>query len=275
MSAAGDVMQIDTESSLPLARFDILRQHDGLVHAVSTRHGGVSQGAFASLNLGRVVGDDPQSVETNYQRLAEAAGVPRVKLTTTWQVHSNRILRATSENVGGMIDKADGLVTDLPGLPITQRYADCTPVLIYDPRRHAAGVAHAGWRGAVAGVSAALVQAMVEQFNSDPADLVAAVGPAIGPCCYEVGPEVVAAAGAVFAPIRSQVLLDQARPANGAAPAVHFDLWRANQWQLQQAGVQCVEVAGICTRCQRDTFFSHRGDHGKTGRFGAVMMLRS
>ena len=178
-----------------------------------------------------------------------------------------------------MIDKADGVVTDVPGLPITQRYADCTPVLVYDPRRHAVGVAHAGWRGTVAGVTPALVQAMASHFGSDPADLVAAVGPAIGPCCYEVGPEVVEAAGAVFAAVRGEVLLTQQPPLNGngasgaARPVIHFDLWRANQWQFEQAGVQQIEVAGICTRCQRATFFSHRGDHGKTGRFGAVAML--
>ena len=88
-------MQIDTESTIPLAHFDNLRQHAGLIHAVSTRHGGVSQGAFASLNLGRVVGDDAESVETNYQRLADAVGVPRAVMTTTWQVHSDRIVRAT------------------------------------------------------------------------------------------------------------------------------------------------------------------------------------
>ena len=274
-------MQIDTDSSIPLARFDTLRQYTGLVHAVSTRHGGVSRGAFASLNLGRVVGDDAESVETNYQRLADALDVPRAGMTTTWQVHSDRIVRATRDNAGGMIDKADGVVTDVPGLPITQRYADCTPVLVYDPRRHAVGVAHAGWRGTVAGVTPALVQAMVEHFGSDPTDLIGAVGPAIGPCCYEVGPEVVDAASAVFAAVRSEVLLTKSRSLNGngaadaAQPAIHFDLWRANQWQFEQAGVQQVEVAGICTRCQRDIFFSHRGDHGVTGRFGAVAMLRA
>ncbi len=94
------IMQIDTDSTLPLARFDTLRQHAGLIHAVSTRHGGVSHGAFASLNLGRVVGDDAESVETNYRRLADAVGVPRTAMTTTWQVHSNRILRADARERG-------------------------------------------------------------------------------------------------------------------------------------------------------------------------------
>ena len=273
-------MQIDTETLVPLARFDNLRQHAGLVHAISTRQGGVSEGQFASLNLGRVVGDDADNVETNYQRLADALDVPRAGMTTTWQVHSDRIVRATRENAGGMIDKADGVVTDVPGLPITQRYADCTPVLIYDPRVHAAGVAHAGWRGTVAGVTPALVQAMVEQFGSDPADLVAAVGPAIGPCCYEVGPEVVDSVQAVFGVVSADLLRRRNIVSNGNGAAgvgrqsVHFDLWRANQWQFEQAGVRHIEVAGVCTRCHRETFFSHRGDNGTTGRFGAVMMLR-
>lgn len=268
-------MEIDRTAPLPLARFDSLRPQTGLVHAVSTRHGGVSQGHFATLNLGRAGGDDPDHVETNTRRLADAAGVPRSAMTTTWQVHSNHIVLATRDNAGGMIDKADGLVTDVPGLPITQRYADCTPVLVYDPRRHAVGLAHAGWRGVVAGVTPALVQAMVQHFGCDPGDLLAAVGPAIGPCCYEVGDEVIEAAGQAFASLRGEVLLQQpaAGPANGPR-AVHFDLWRATQWQLAQAGVQQIEVAGLCTRCHRDTFFSHRGDHGKTGRFGALAMLR-
>lgn len=262
-------MLIDRDAMLPLARFDSLQAQAGLVHAVSTRLGGVSQGHYASLNLGPVGGDDAASVETNYRRLAAALDVPRAGMTTTWQIHSDRIVRATPANAGGMIDKADGVVTDTPGLPITQRYADCTPVLVYDPRRHAAGVAHAGWRGTLAGVTPALVRAMVREFGSDPGDLLAAIGPAIGPCCYEVGAEVVEAARGTLVALPGHALLT-----NGGG-AVHFDLWRANQWQLQQAGVQQIEVAGICTRCRRETFFSHRGDQGKTGRFAAVMMLKA
>jgi len=175
--------------------------------------------------------------------------------------------------VGGMLDKADGIITDTPGLPLTQRYADCTPLIVYDPRRHAAGLGHAGWRGTVAGMAAALVQAMTASFGSDPGELVAVVGPAIGPCCYEVGPEVVDAARAAF-PATDTLLTKPANGANGAAQP-HFDLWAANRWQLQQAGVGQIEVAGICTRCQRGTFFSHRGDGPVTGRFGAVVMLRA
>lgn len=269
---------IDTMSQLPLVRFSSLYRYEGLAHGVSTRQGGVSAGPFASLNLGWTVGDARENVEANYRRLAMALGVPRRDLTTTWQVHGSRIVRAQLEDRGSMIDKADGIVTDVPELPLSQRYADCTPVLVYDPRRHAAGLVHAGWRGTVAGASSALVTAMVDEFGSDPEHLVAVVGPAIGPCCYRVGPEVVDAVRWAW-PAAGQWLVPVAGDAPERDPVtnggLHFDLWEANRWQLAQAGVQQIEVAGICTCCSREVFFSHRGDQGRTGRFAAVMMLRS
>lgn len=258
--------------SLPLLRFPSLAAFPGLVHAVSTRQGGVSTGSYASLNLSTSTGDSRENVDANYRRLAAALDLPRERFTTTWQVHGTLVVRATHDNAGGMIAQADGIITDTPGLPLTQRYADCTPLIIYDPKRHAAGLGHAGWRGTVAGMATALVNAMTGAFGSDPADLVAVIGPAIGPCCYQVGPEVVDAVRAAF-PVADALL---SIPANGAAsPASsHFDLWAASRWQLEQAGVGQMETAGICTRCRRDLFFSHRGDGPQTGRFGAVVMLK-
>lgn len=255
--------------ALPLLHFASLTAFPGLVHAVSTRHGGVSTGSYASLNLSTSTGDSRENVEANYRRLAAALDMPRDRFTTTWQVHGVHVARATAENAGGMIDKADAIITDRPDLPLTQRYADCTPLIVYDPRRHAAGLAHAGWRGAVAGMATTLVQAMTAAYGSDPADLVGVIGPAIGPCCYEVGPEVIEKVEQAF-PASAALLRP---PANGGSP--HLDLWAANRWQLEQAGVGQIETAGICTRCQRTTFFSHRGDGPQTGRFGAVIMLRA
>ncbi len=258
--------------TLPLLRFPSLAAYPGLVHAVSTRQGGVSTGSYASLNLSTSTGDSRENVDANHRRLAAALDLPRERFTTTWQVHGTHVVRATAQTVGGMLDKADGIVTDTPGLPLTQRYADCTPLIVYDSRRYAVGLGHAGWRGTVAGMATALVQAMTAQFSSDPADLVAVIGPAIGPCCYEIGQEVVDEVRRAF-PSANSLL---SRPANGAAASSgwHFDLWAANRWQLDQAGVAQVEVAGICTRCQHETFFSHRGDGPVTGRFGAVVMLK-
>jgi hypothetical protein len=257
---------------LPLLRFPSLAAFPGLVHAVSTRQGGVSPEPYASLNLSTSTGDSRENVDANYWRLAEALGMQRERFTTTWQVHGTHVVRATADTVGGMLDKADGIITDIPGLPLTQRYADCTPLIFYDPHRHAVGLGHAGWRGTVAGMAAALVHAMTATFRSNPGDLVAVVGPAIGPCCYEVGQEVVDAVRAAF-PAADTLLTKPANGTDGAAQQ-HFDLWSANHWQLQQAGVGQIEVAGVCTRCRRETFFSHRGDSGLTGRFGAVVMLK-
>jgi YfiH family protein len=263
----------------PLVQFASLARWPGLVHGVSTRDGGVSCGPFASLNLGWTVGDQRDRVETNYQLLCVALGISRDHLTTTWQVHGQHIVPAAAGDRGSMIAKADGIITDVPNLPITQRYADCTPVLVYDGRRHAVGMAHAGWRGTVAGVSAALVRAMVTAYGSQATDLVAVVGPAIGPCCYEVGPEVVAAVRQAFPEAGHLLIRQPASPDNGQGDPgpgrLHLDLPEANRWQLARAGVDQIEVSGICTRCQRDVYFSHRGDGGHTGRFAAVMMLES
>ena len=276
-------------NDVPLVRFDSLSAFDGLIHAVSTRQGGVSSGYLSSLNLGKTVGDDPENVEINHRRLAEALGVRRDHFTTTWQVHSQRVLEATKEHRGTLIDQADGIITNQVDLPLTQRFGDCTPILIYDPFHHAVGLAHAGWRGTVAGMAGSLVQAMVTHYGSDPEKLAAVVGPAIGPCCYEVGDEVVDAVRQAF-PDTAPVLRaswhssseDQSgveagkhnSGANGHASRLHFNLWEANRWQLAQAGVRQIEVACVCTSCRRDLYFSHRGDHGRTGRFGAVVMLK-
>jgi hypothetical protein len=271
---------------LPLLRFESLAGFDGLTHAVSTRHGGVSRGHWSSLNLGKTVGDDPAHVEINHRLFAQAAGVRREHFTTTWQVHGRHVLHATAQHRGTLIGQADGIMTDQPEVPLTQRFADCTPILVYDSVRHAVGLAHAGWRGTVAGMAGALVAAMAERYGSDPADLVAVVGPAIGPCCYEVGEEVVDAVRSSFVePGRllhapSHVVTDPAGTnlhgrgsSNGRSSRLHFDLWEANRLQLAEAGVLQIEVARLCTSCRRDLFFSHRGDHGRTGRFGAVVML--
>lgn len=264
---------MNTLNTLPLTRFPSLSALSGLVHGVSTRQGGVSEGPFASLNLGWTVGDERAAVEANYRRLAEALALPRQHLTTTWQVHGNRVVRAHLEDRGTMLGQADGIITDVPNLPLTQRYADCTPVLVYDPKRQAVGLAHAGWRSTAGGVSVALVRAMIDSFGSDPGDLVAVIGPAIGPCCYEVGPEVEEAVVRAWQVGPSWLSRKgSAGPSNGRAL---LDLWEANRWQLAWAGVGSVEVAGICTRCRKDLYFSHRGDHGRTGRFAVVAMLKS
>jgi YfiH family protein len=167
--------------------------------------------------------------------------------------------------VGTVLPETDALLTKVPGVSLLMRFADCSSVFFFDPVRRVVGIAHAGWRGAAVGCVRATVRTMMEQFGCDPADVWAGIGPTIGPCCYEVGPEVVEAVQAACPP-RADVV----RYTNGRA---HLDLPGAVHAQLQVAGVERIEDCGLCTACRVDEFFSHRAERGRTGRFGVAMGL--
>ncbi len=195
-----------------------------------------------------------------------AVDLSTASLSQVWQIHSAEVVRADSPQRAGDPVKADGMVTAQPGLTLLMRFADCVPILIFDPVRVAIGVAHAGWLGTVRGVSLELVRTMIREFGSRPEDLIAGLGPSIGPDHYPVGPEVAAQVEAAFGSYAGQLLL----PRDGQ---VAFDLWSANRWQLESTGIGSVEVAGICTACNLEDWYSHRGERGQTGRFGAVLAL--
>jgi len=235
-------------------------------HGVFTRLGGVSREPFASLNLSLSVPDDPQAVMENRDRFYAAMGVERSAAVRTIQVHGAHVAAAGRADVSIVQPATDGLVTTTPNLPLVMAFADCTPIMLYDPVRVAAGIAHAGWRGTVAGVCQAAVQRMVEAFGCRPADIRAAIGPAIGPCCYEVGPEVVTAVTAALG--RTDGLF---RPGPNGRP--HLNQWAANERALRQAGVRQIEQAELCTACHVDEFYSHRAENGRTGRFGAIIVI--
>lgn len=246
--------------------FPSLEAFGELTHAVTGRHGGVSTGPYATLNLGRGLGDDPAAVEENTRRVCAALAVRREHLTSPRQRHTANVRQVGLADRGRQFDGFDVLVTDQAEVPLLMVYADCTPVLIYDPVRRALALVHSGWRGTVLGAARAAVEALKASFGSRPADLVAAIGPSIGPCCYRVGDDVTGAVRASFD--RADELLP-VRPYG----VRHFDLWAANRRWLQDAGVRQIEVAGLCTACHTDEFYSHRAEGGKTGHFGALMML--
>ena len=237
-----------------------------LQHAILTRRGGVSPRPWASLNLGGTVGDDPDRVGANLQRAMEATGLRSGSLFQVWQVHSAEVARADGPQPDRSSIKADAIVTNRTGVTLLMRFADCVPILIFDPVRSAIGMAHAGWLGTVRGVATALVRNMTREFGSEPGDLLAALGPSIGPDHYPVGPEVAAQVESSFGPAAPEHLRKQ----NGS---LIFDLWSANRWQLESGGIRSVEVSGICTACHLNDWYSHRGEHGQTGRFGAVIAL--
>ena len=215
--------------------------------AFSTRQGGVSEGAYASLNLGRLTEDEPERVEENRRRLCASVGADAEALTLNRQRHSATVHRAHPGRRG---EPGDGLWTDEPGVPMLKLTADCVPVAIArTDGGPALGLLHAGWRGLSEGIVAAGVRAL------GGGRLAAAVGPAIGPCCYEVGPEV----AGLFDP-------DLTRGRK-------LDLWSATERALRAAGVEHVEHFDLCTACHPELFFSHRRDAGRTGRQGVIGLV--
>jgi len=251
--------------SVVLYRFEGLSEAEGLVHAVLSRIGGVSRGLYATLNLGHTVGDDLAAVEENHRRALGALGVEPRRVVSPYQVHGARVGVVGRAHLGTVQPATDALVTSVPAVPLLMRFADCAPVLFFDPVRRVVGIAHAGWRGVVAGVIGATVRTMTERLGCDPADLWAGIGPTIGPCCYAVGPEVAVAVEEACPPGADMV--------HDADGRIYLDLPAAVQAQLRAAGVEQIEDAGLCTACHVDEFFSHRAEHGRTGRFGVVMEL--
>jgi hypothetical protein len=240
----------------------------GVHHGIFTRHGGVSTGHLASLNLGGNVGDVPEHVRENHRRMFAVLGLPGERAGSVWQVHSARVVLVDRPAYGRRwISAADAMITDQPDVPLTMRFADCAPILFADPVRGAVGIAHAGWRGTVQGVAAATVRAMRRAFDTRPADLLAIIGPSIGPDRFQVGAEVVEAAYRYFGADAGLFTKDPEEMTS------YFDLWSAIQLDLQRAGVEKIQIAGVCTILHRDDFFSHRAERGRTGRFGAVISL--
>jgi len=181
------------------------------------------------------------------------------------QAQADQVAIVTRATRGALIQNVDALITRARGIPLLLRFADCVPILFCDAKRNAIGIAHAGWRGTVAKIATKTLRAMRASFGTNPRDVIASIGPAIGPCCYAVGEDVAAQARAAFPD--AGVLIKQA---NGAT---HFDLWEANAWQLREQGVAQIEIARICTAEYTDDFYSHRGEKGKAGRFGAVIAI--
>lgn len=223
--------------------------------AFSTRQGGVSEGAFSSLNLGILTEDDPARVIENRTRLCDAMGADPDGATMAWQRHGANVTRAQPRGIvmpGTVYDHCDGLWSDEPGRAMLLLTADCMPIVLARSNREApaVGILHAGWRGLLAGIVASGVRAL------GALDLVAAIGPSIGPCCYEVGEE-------VAIPFREAFGEDVAREGR-------LDLWTSAERALRAAGVVQVERCDLCTSCDSDRFFSHRRDSGKTGRQGVI-----
>lgn len=224
---------------------------DAFPHGFTTRTGGVSPAPWDSLNLGGAVGDAPARVEENWRRLEVATGLGFARVR---QVHGARVIRADEPCAAA--EEADAVVSLRPGLAACVSVADCVPVLLADPGSGAVAAVHAGWRGTLARAAAEGVRALAREAGAPPGRLLAAVGPSIGPCCYEVSADLAE---------RFRLELGEVVGGDGAA---RLDLWAANRRVLEEAGLrpERIEVLGRCTSCEGDLFFSHRRDAGRTGR---------
>ena len=218
----------------------------GYVVGFTTRTGGVSEGPYASLNLGRSTGDDVERVDENRRRACAELGVDAGALTVNRQIHSTLVNRAAAGVQG---EQGDGLFSDEPRLPMLALSADCVPIVLAARAGRRLAVLHAGWRGLAAGVVAAGAAAVRD--GSD-AELVAVVGPSAGPCCYEVGDEV-------------SERFDPDLTSDG-----RLDLWSAAERLLGAAGVARVDRVDLCTICSPDLFFSHRRDGRPRGVQGVI-----
>jgi len=237
-------------------------------HAVFTRQGGVSPEPWGSLNVGGTVGDDLERVRKNRNLSLNALGRNPESVFDVWQVHSADAVCANAPRPEGeSLRQADIILTDKRDVTLFMRFADCVPILFHDPRKGVVGVAHAGWMGTLRDVAGSTVKAMEAQYDSNPADIITGIGPSIGPDHYEIGADVILQVMQKFGDDSEQVLKSH----DGK---IHFDLWKTNQILLEDAGVRKIEIAGICTACHTDDWFSHRAEKGRTGRFGALISLQ-
>ena len=239
-----------------IGQFDLVCTDSRILHAFSTRIGGVSTPPFDTLNLGINTDDVPDHVRDNRSRFLNLLHLAGDQLAIPRQIHGNRIVPV---NMAGEYADTDAVLTDIPGIVLTIQVADCLPVFLYDPGRLCIGLVHAGWKGTANEITLQAVRAMISVYHSDPADIRAFIGPSIGPLCYEVSDD-------VKYQFKNDYVHDN-----------HLDLWQCNRDQLLQGGVQAhqIQISGICTHCHSSLFFSHRADRGKTGRMMAVMMIKT
>jgi YfiH family protein len=256
-------MPFSEQNGLRYYQFDTLKVR----HAIFTRHGGTSAEPWMSLNVGGTVGDEIEHDRKNRFLSFETLNCDPNSIFDVWQVHSADVAFADEpRDLNKPDQKADIILTDRPEVTLFMRFADCVPIMFHDPVKGVIGVSHAGWQGTVHDVAGATVKAMTERYGSNPSDIIACIGPSIGPDHYEVGVDVILQVQKLFGQDSGQVL----RPQDGR---IHFNLWRANQYLLERAGVKQIELAGICTACHTEDWFSHRAEKGKTGRFGALISL--
>jgi len=263
-----------TGDDIPYYSFNTFPDNGQVQHAIFTRQGGISLAPYDSLNLSISVPDANYNVLINRSRAYGTHNRMSNTLVHAHLTHGSDVAIVSQKEYGQYVGPVDGLITSEPGCGLTMNYADCAPIFLYDPDRNTIGLGHAGWRGAVKDLPGAMVRAMQRAYGSDPAELIAGIGPCIGPCCYEVGEPVITAVRSSFGDADTLLLISDDENKDGLAEArPNFDLPEANRRQLARAGVKSIELSNLCTACRTDLFYSHRAEKGRTGRFGSLLIL--
>jgi polyphenol oxidase len=273
----GDKEIIQEEvNGVPFIKYQLFKDYQNELLAVfSTKLGGVSDGIFHSMNLAFGRGDDDQKVLENFKLFSNAIKVDHNRMVFSSQHHHNRIRVVTQEDIGKGIDRErdyediDGLITNIPRIPLVTFHADCAPIYFYDPQKKAIGLAHAGWQGSALEIAGNMVDQMKEQFQTDPQNLLVAIGPCICGDCYEVGEDVKKEFDQLDLDGISFMRADNERK------KYFLDIGKANQMILIAHGVQEKNIclSNMCTMENLGMFFSHRGNNGKRGTQLAVMEI--
>ena len=262
-------------NGIPYISFNALEQTGMVVNAFSTRQGGVSVGCLESMNLGFNRGDLDENVLKNHKIFAKAVGFPYENIVTTNQTHTTNVRVVTKEDCGKGITKdrdysdVDGLITDVPGIVLTTYYADCVPLYILDPVNKAIGLSHSGWKGTVKRIGDNTLKLMNENYGTNPKDVICCIGPSICQDCYEISEDVANEFINEFGK-NNKILYNKG---NGN---YQLNLWESVKQVFLDAGVEYdnIYTTDICTCCNKDELFSHRGHHGKRGNLAAFLMLK-
>ena len=267
-------MRIEKKGEVELVVFDNLNQTKLVKHCFTTRHGGVSQGYFGSMNMGLTRGEDRELVLENYKILGDAMGFSKENYVTSQQTHTTNVRRITAADKGkGVLRErgysdVDGLITNESNIPLVIFGADCVPVFLLDTKNKAIGMAHCGWMGTGNRMAEHTLQAMMDAFGTNPKDVAAAIGPSIGKCCFQVDAPVVSLfqKNIEFA---DEIIFDDPQEAD----KFRIDLWETNRRLLNNMGVENIEIAGLCTMCDTQRFYSHRKMREERGVMAGVMEL--
>ncbi|CAN5298297.1 peptidoglycan editing factor PgeF [soil metagenome] len=276
-----NLWNISVHQGLSLIQSPLLAQYsEHLTHAFTTRLGpGAAPAPYDHFNLGRNVPDEAVKVDAlaNRERLCAVLGANHDHLKVPGQVHSGTVVPILEAEAKPDMANVDGVSTNLSEVPLLLHFADCVPVIIYEKKKQLLAIVHAGWRGTAQGIAANAVSLMKEQWGGEASQMVAAVGPAIGTCCYPTGEDVVeqlllTLSSPLDGPATGQMaesLVERFEPGEQPRP----DLKAFNAMQLLLAGVLEVDVCSFCTSCRPDLFYSHRQSGGKTGRQGAIAVM--